>query len=131
MDNQIDGGVLGPASHTNEADRFGFQGWAGALLWITLIIVAVLALFVGGGWAQTTAPESSLDSKIRFQSGQVTAKQGSTLQINNQNYTLAPEALIKDDEGKPRAEKDLTPGTEVRFHVKRGDIDQIVVVLTR
>ena len=94
---------------------------------ILLMVGSVPAVGASGSWAQTTSPEST----VSFQSGQVTAKQGSILQINNQNYTLAPEAIIKDDEGKPRGEKDLTPGTEVRFHVKRGDIDQIVVVLPR
>jgi hypothetical protein len=131
MGNRIDRGALESAGQMHEADRLGFQGWVGALLWIALIIVAVLAIFVGGGWAQTTDSGSSPDSKIRFQSGQVTAKQGNSLQINKQSYSLHPEVIITDDEGKPRNEKDLVPGVEVRFHLKRGIIDQVIVILPK
>ncbi len=130
-DNQIDGGILGPVGQVSEADQLGFQGWPGALLWMALIIVAVLAIFVGGGWAQTADSGSSPDSQIRFQSGQVTAQQGRTVQINNQDYPLLEEVVITDDEGKPRSQKDLVPGTDVKFHVKRGSIDKIIVILPK
>jgi hypothetical protein len=108
-------------------EQRGGDGWLGGLLWITLIfLVAGTALVIGsGGFAQTTA------TTLTFQTGQVTAVGKTTIRINAREYSLSSEVVIRDDEGKPRELKDLTPGSDVKFHVKRDSIDQIILLLPR
>ncbi|MEW6543753.1 MAG: hypothetical protein AB1411_09085 [Nitrospirota bacterium] len=110
-------------------ERRGGDGWLGGLLWITLIfLVAGTALVIGsGGFAQTTGTATTLT----FQTGQVTAVGKTTIRINAREYSLSSEVVIRDDEGKPRELKDLTPGSDVKFHVKRDSIDQIILLLPR
>jgi hypothetical protein len=66
-----------------------------------------------------------------FQSGQVTAKRGNEITINEKVYSLHPEVTIKDDEEKSRELKDIEPGAELLFHLTQGRIDQIVLLLPR
>ncbi|HXF93000.1 MAG TPA: hypothetical protein VNK46_09590 [Nitrospiraceae bacterium] len=99
--------------------------------------LAVVALLIGGlpkmaraaVEAQTGQPTASVSN---FQSGLVTsAKSGTTLQINNTNFTLKPQVIIKDDEGRLRDERELLPGVQVQYHLKEGQIDQIMIVLPK
>lgn len=104
--------------------------------WRLVVSLAVVALLLGAPGteretvaAQTGQPAASMSN---FQSGLVTsAKSETTLQINNTNYTLKPKVIIKDDEGRERDERELLPGVQVQYHLKEGQIDQIVIVLPK
>ncbi|MEW6246806.1 MAG: hypothetical protein AB1555_08870 [Nitrospirota bacterium] len=103
-----------------------------------LVLSSVVAAFVISGASgteiQTAVAQTgqSAASLTNFQSGQVTSvKSGTTLQINNTNYPLKPQVIIKDDEGRERDERELQPGVQVQYHLKGGQIDQIVIVLPK
>ncbi|MER3422510.1 MAG: hypothetical protein C4293_04030 [Nitrospiraceae bacterium] len=65
-----------------------------------------------------------------FLPGEVTAHQEkeNVLQINNEDYSIREDVLITDDKMRPMTLKDLVPGTQVMFHLKKGRIDQIVIL---
>jgi hypothetical protein len=103
-----------------------------------LVLISVVAAFVisvttGTGMQTVVAQTGQPAASVRhFQSGLVTsAKSGTTLQINNTNYPLKPQVIIKDDEGRLRDERELLPGVQVQYHLKEGQIDQIVIVLPK
>lgn len=112
-----------------------FDSWPDSVRRVALALLLVGGVTIGGGptgqliegWAQTAGPSSMAN----FLSGQVTANEGNDIQINNKNYPLQKGVTITDDEGKPRDLKDLVPGAEVKFHLKNGQIDQIVLVLPK
>jgi len=111
----------------------GVLGWAGALLGVALIIVALAVLVAGGGLVQTAGSQTTQDSTISYKSGEVTANRETMIQIDSQDYSLLSDAVITDDEGKPRDRKELVPGTFVKFHVstRRGGIDKIIMILPK
>lgn len=111
------------------AHRSGMEDWLHSALWIILFLLVLgsVLIVVNRGWAETLG----VDSKLTYHSGQVTAKRGNIIQINNQDYTMRSDVVIQDDEGRPREEKDLKPGVEVNFHLKQGNIDQIVIRLPK
>ncbi len=99
--------------------------------------LAIMGLLIGSepGTDRATAEAQTGQPAVsgsNVQSGLVTAAtHGTTLQINNTNFTLKPQAIIKDDEGRVRDERDLLPGVQVQYHLKEGQIDQIVIVLPK
>lgn len=101
---------------------------------LSWVVAAVVISGASGAEVQTAVAQTgqAAVSPTNFQSGQVTSgKSGTTLQINNANYTLKPQVIIKDDEGRERDERELQPGVQVRYHLKGGQIDQIVIVLPK
>ncbi len=66
-----------------------------------------------------------------FLSGSVTGKSGSGIQINNKNYGLHKKVTVEDNEGYPRSLKELEVDSQVKFHLKKGKIDKIILVLPR
>lgn len=111
----------------NAADRKS-ESWQVAL-WITLLLFVFGSVFVvmNRGWAET----SDSDSKRAYHSGQVTAKRGNLIQIDNHDYAMRSDVVIEDDEGRPREEKELKTGTEVTFYLRQGNIDKIVIKLPK
>ncbi len=96
---------------TKKAQPDGRHGSVGTL---------VLVLLVAGMLAATS-----------LLSGVVTGKTASGIQINNKTYLLAPKVTVKDDEGQVMSLKAVVPGTEVKFHLKSGKIDQLIVILPK
>lgn len=69
---------------------------------------------------------------VNFNTGQVTApKSGTTVEINDRLFTTKRQVVIHDDEGRPRDEKDLRLGSEIKFHMKDGEIDEIIIILPK
>jgi hypothetical protein len=96
--------------------------------------VLVLAMALLSGAAEPSAADQQNFDKamlVTLQHGEVTANHGDELVINNARYSVLPSALITDDEGRQRMLKDFMPGTQVRFHVKQGSVDQLVMMLAR
>ncbi len=83
------------------------------------------------GSTRSLAEMSSPQPRTGFQSGQVTGKRGSSIQINQREYLLDKEVTVKDDEDRPRELKDINEGAEVLFHLKRDRIDQLVLILPK
>ncbi len=100
---------------------------------LTLLIIGGVPLAsvtisgVDEGLAQTSEPAPLAG----FQSGQVTGKQGATLEMDNKNYQLTPGVSVKDDEGRQKELSDVVPGVEVMFHLKQGSIEKLALVLPK
>lgn len=105
-------------------------GSAGAIGIGLAVIVGVSGLDFATS-VRASAQTSSPQPRTGFQSGQVTGKQGSSIQINNRNYLLDKEVTVQDDEDRPRELKDIHEGAEVWFHLKRDRIDQLVLILPK
>lgn len=99
-----------------------------AMLWVTLILLmaGVVLVVSGGGRAQSTT-----ETSVPYQSGQVTGKHGESIQINQRDYALDTAVEVKDDEGRLRELKDVKEGAEIRFHLKNERIDKLVLVLPK
>lgn len=104
----------------------------------TLVSLAAIAigLLVSGTQftgTLTDAVANSVDASPldSFLPGEVTARQEkeTILQINNKDYSVREDVLIRDDKMGPMTLKDLVPGTQVMFHLRQGRIDQIVILL--
>lgn len=85
---------------------------------------------VEAGWAQG-AGSSSPAGSATFQSGQITAKLATGLQIDNKHYSVDTRVTITDDEGRTRGLKDLVRGSRVQFHLKQGRVDKIMLLLPK
>lgn len=124
--------------------RMGMDGadavigaWPGGVLngMVALLVLGGLTIAsvpIGGlheGWAQTSGFPSAVVAS--FTPGQVTAVQGKTIQINGKNYDLKPDVVIQDEEGQPVEPAGIVPGAEVKFHLKEGQIDKMVLILPK
>jgi len=99
------------------------------VLWIVLILsMAGIVVLVGSeGWGQGTAQES----RLGYQTGQVTAIQKHSIQINKKDYEVDESVTVKDDEDRTRELKDIKEGAEIQFHLRRDKIDAIILILPR
>jgi cytochrome oxidase Cu insertion factor (SCO1/SenC/PrrC family) len=98
---------------------------AGALL---LLLIACAAV----PWAMTAAMAQTEGKDLTdYRSGQVTAVHGSRIVIDGREYELDADVTVVDDDGKSRTLKDLEAGSPVRFHLKRGRIDVLVLILPK
>lgn len=68
---------------------------------------------------------------INFQSGMVSNVSSNQIRINETNYPLDAHVTVSDDEGHPRDLKAVAPDSQVRYHVRHGHIDQIVIMLPK
>jgi hypothetical protein len=97
----------------------------------TALLIICFFSATGRGLAQSPNHSAS-GPLVNFQSGQVTSpKSGTSVEINDRVFTTKEQVLIRDDEGRPRDEKDLSPGSEIKFHTKEGKIDEIVIILPK
>lgn len=120
-------------------DRTGivFGAWSGGVLnmMVALLVLGgptIASVPIGGlheGWAQTSKLPSFVVAS--FTPGKVTDIQGKTIQINGKNYELKPDVVIQDHEGISIEPAGLVPGLDVKFHLKEGQIDQMVIMLPK
>jgi len=64
-----------------------------------------------------------------FQSGVIDEVQGSTIRIDGRSYVLKSAVLVVDHEGEPLELERIIPTSRVKFHLKEGHIDKMVVTL--
>ena len=95
--------------------------------------VLVAALFLG---ALAAGPVGASDRSGRseaqaFLSGVVTGEDRSGIRINDRTYAFHSRATLTDEEGEEVDRSQLVRGVQVKFHLRRGKIDQIIVFLPR
>jgi hypothetical protein len=101
------------------------------------LILAVAVGFTGSlslvtSWtAWADEPESSIPAPVPLTSGEVTANRGEALSIDGKEYPLALGVMVSDDYGGQREVKDFVPGADVKYHLKNGKIDAIVLILPK
>lgn len=66
-----------------------------------------------------------------MQTGMVTSVNSGQIRVNDTNYPLDTAVSVSDDEGHPRDLKAVVPETQILYHVHRGHVDHIVVVLPK
>jgi hypothetical protein len=66
-----------------------------------------------------------------LQSGMVTSVNSGQIRVNDTNYPLDAAVSVSDDEGHPRDLKVVVPETQILYHIHRGHVDQIVIVLPK
>ncbi len=111
--------------------------------WSSIALRGMLALLVGLGAAIASVPIGGLHEGLAqtsgipslavasFTPGQVTAVQGKTVGIDGKSYELKPNVVIQDEEGNPMEPAEIVPGAAVKFHLKEGQIDQMVLILPK
>jgi hypothetical protein len=98
-------------------------------LWISkrlgiVAVLAVLTLQAGVGLGQTTSQPMT----VGYKSGQVTdVRPPSSIEIDERSYELKVDVTILDREGEPIELARILPSSLVKFHLKEGRIDKMVV----
>ena len=64
-----------------------------------------------------------------FQSGVIDEVQGSMIRIDGRSYVLKSDVLVVNHEGEPLELGRIIPTSLVKFHLKEGYIDKMVVKL--
>lgn len=75
------------------------------------------------------APEAMRFSTAGFQSGVIDEVQGSSIRIDGRSYVLKSAVVVLTHEGEPLEIERIIPTSLVRFHLKEGHIDKMVVTL--
>lgn len=68
-------------------------------------------------------------STVGFQSGVIDDVQRSSIRIDGRTYVLKAAVLVVTHEGEPLELERIIPTSRVRFHLKEGHIDKMVVTL--
>lgn len=100
-----------------------------------IVLSSALVFLLPGRMEQAQAGPERMNvtaSLSMLQLGTVTTNQeGGDLFIDDKRYAVLPSAIVTDDEGQLRALKEFIRGTLVRFHLRNGTIDQLVLMLPR
>ena len=97
--------------------------WISKRLGIVAVLV-VLTLQAGVGLGQTTSQPMT----VGYKSGQVTdVRPPSSIEIDERSYELKVDVTILDREGEPLELARILPSSLVKYHLKEGRIDKMVV----
>ena len=100
------------------------------------VIVVVLGVLALVQWVPSVSSVGFAQTEIvmpfptaGFQSGVIDEVQGSTIRIDGRSYVLKSDVLVINHEGEPLALDRIIPTSLVKFHLKEGHIDKMVVKL--
>lgn len=106
--------------------------WRGKRLTIILLLVAIVT------GAQASLPTEGRAQEVQlpfstggFGQGMVTAIHDASIDIDNRNYSFKPNVMIVNEQGQPIEMSSVLQDSEVKFHLKEGQIDKMVVILPR
>lgn len=97
-----------------------------------LLATAVLAGGLVSGIARADQPFQPMTAG--YQNGTITAVHQQTFQIDGRVFSLTPDAVLLDDSGNQLDASALVVTAEVKYHVKKEQIDKIdrmIVILPR
>jgi hypothetical protein len=95
---------------------------------VAVLVLLTTALQLGVGFCQTVSPPIT----VGYKSGQVTqVRPPSSIEIDERSYELKADVTILDREGEPLELARILPTSLVKFHLKEGKIDKMVVALPR
>lgn len=99
----------------------------------TLIIgaVGVVALVLSSMPSLTLAQTDTTMpfSTAGFQAGVIDEVQGSTIRIDGRSYVLKSIVVVVNHEGESLELERIVPTSLVKFHLKEGHIDKMVITL--
>lgn len=99
-------------------------GQRGTPLRAALVLLLAGCLVIGslaGAFAEGVPPG--------FKMGKVTAMRHQEIQVNLKNYRLHRTVTVQDDAGGKKDLGDISKGAFVMFHLKRGSVDRIILIL--
>lgn len=100
---------------------------------ILLIVLGLLIVVPVGSpsvYADTEqSQESMVFSTIGFQAGVIDEVQGSMIRIDGRTYVLKTAVVVVTHEMEPLEVERILPTSLVKFHLKEGHIDKMVVTL--
>ncbi len=117
---------MAPPSH---ADSSAVHTKRREILTVLLVVFTLLFMVIPAFPGQSTHQQTGNRSSQGFMSGMVTEKSDRGISINGQRFKLDPEVTISDDEGHPVGWDEFGAGTRVKFRVKRGRVDRLIVFL--
>lgn len=80
--------------------------------------------------AQTELQPTAMPmSTVGFQSGVIDDVEKSMIRIDGRTYVLKAAVLVVTHEGEPLELERIIPTSRVKFHLKEGHIDKMVVTL--
>ena len=80
--------------------------------------------------AQTELPPTAMPmSTVGFQSGVIDDVEKSSIRIDGRTYVLKTAVLVVTHEGEALELERIIPTSRVKFHLKEGHIDKMVVTL--
>ena len=102
--------------------------WRTGLLALMLAVGMIFSVVVAG--ADEIDPKSILPQipKTDMKSGQITAKSEQSVEIDGRDYAFQKNVVFADDEGEWREWVEFKKRDEVRFHLKQGQIDYLILV---
>ena len=66
---------------------------------------------------------------VGYKSGHVNEVRSTSIEIDERSYELKSDVIILDHKGNPLALDRIVPTSLVRFHLKEGHVDKMVVTL--
>ena len=103
------------------------------------VVIVVLGLLTLGSTMPTVpsislaetaqGPEAMRFSTAGFQAGVIDEVQGSSIRIDGRSYVLKSAVVVLTHEGEPLEVERIIPTSLVKFHLKEGHIDKMVVTL--
>lgn len=81
------------------------------------------------GMEPEQAQEPILFSTVGFQSGVIDELQGSTIRIDGRTYVMKTAVVVVTHRGQPLDVDRIVPTSLVKFHLKEGHIDKMMVTL--
>ena len=66
---------------------------------------------------------------VGFKSGHVNEVRSTSIEIDERSYELKSDVIILDHKGNPLALDRIVPTSLVKFHLKEGHVDKMVVTL--
>jgi hypothetical protein len=106
----------------------------------SLALAVGLVASVGGEGRPSAAAETSPGTvsvvfngpaPAEFQDGQIVDKYASALALGGHTYPVAASALFADSRGAERQWSDFDKGDFVRFHLRAGQIDLLILEIPR
>ncbi len=89
--------------------------------WVLVLAGCLVIGSLAGAFAEGVPPG--------FTMGKVTAMRHQEIQVNLKNYRLHRTVTVQDDAGGKKDLGDISKGAFVMFHLKRGSIDRIILIL--
>ncbi len=90
---------------------------------VTSLLVTVAHLPVG------ICETGSSPVTVGYKSGHVNEVRSTAIEIDERSYELKSDVVVLDHEGNPLALDQIVPTSLVKFHLKEGHVDKMVVTL--
>ena len=123
---------------TRDVTRLQRQSWSPVTRTTLVTAGVVAALWCMGLTDRVRAHEDEgkpqqarATPSAAMQTGMVSSVNSGQIRVNDTNYPLDAAVSVSDDEGHPRDLNAVVPETQILYHVHRGHVDHIVVVLPK